>query len=145
MKKKLAIVIIPILMPFVILHASDAEYLNYQELILKIEIGRVQSVTIGSCRSIRGVYTENNIEKGFTSWHEDEAANDPLFISLLKDNNVEIVIEEGEREDMGPFAWVSSFFGIFFFGTPLISLVLVIIIPLKVNRLTPKAEIRTKP
>lgn len=140
MKNIVSIVIVILLLtPFAKAHSNDVMYLNYHELITKIKSGNIRSVTIGNFRDIHGVYLEGDVEKEFSSWHIDEAANDPLLINLLKENGIEITVEERDRSYYEP-RLIPYIFFVSVFLIPLIAVVLLIIILRKVNRLLSKAE-----
>lgn len=118
--------------------ASGKQYFNYNKFIQAIKTGSVMSVTIGEYSKITGVYFENGVEKEFESWHE-EPANDALLIEILNENDVEIAIAEKGKRDF--FAdWFLVVFSTFQLLIPAISLVLIVMILRRIDRLFARPE-----
>lgn len=118
--------------------AIGKQYFSYSRFIQAIKTGSVKSVTLGEYSKITGIYSEDGVEKEFESWHE-ESANDVLLLEILNENDVEIAIAEKEKRDFFAEGFF-VIFSIFQFLIPAISLVLIVMILRRIDRLVTRPE-----
>jgi len=113
--------------------AAPASYLSYDEFIHHLEDGNIKSVKLSHYSGITGTYLVDGEERGFQSFSKVGTAADPLLIQKLKEQNVSIEIVEQEKEIS---VWKNVLPGmLFIWGIPIVTLILVIAINRKINRL----------
>lgn len=108
------------------------EYFRYSEFLDQIRNGNIVSVDLDRFSSIKGTYRIDGQERPFRSYGDTGAGNDPLLLDLLKEHDVKInIVGDLEPQEPGFF----GFFSLLMFGVPLVTLVYVIRIGRKLNKL----------
>jgi len=112
--------------------AARPDYLPYDKFIAEVEAGTVKTVSLDRFSRITGTYTVDGAERPFSSYGDTGSANDILLNRLLQQKNVAVTLEK--QEERNPF-WQSGLIGLVMFVIPLITLLLVLRINSKLNRL----------
>lgn len=99
---------------FALAKERSEEYLRYEELIKQIRLGNVKTINVGNYSTISGAYLSDGEEKLFLSRHETDAANDPLLMDLLLDNNVKVNL--GKESNKRSPAGIGLAYGLFIYG-----------------------------
>ena len=112
--------------------ADEQEFLKYEDLLQKIEAGKVKSLSLGPLDYMEGSYVQGSAEVEFFSRHPLTPSNDPLLTRLLEAKKVSVV--KKERPKPGTVELLTQNApGLLLLVVPSVLLVFVIIYVVRIN------------
>lgn len=112
--------------------ANDGQYLTYDDFIRQVESGNIESVTLDQFSSISGVMVDGDTTNSIRSYAHTGSANDPLLTGFLKEHGVAVSMRDVSK----PSHTIPMLTGFMFIGAPILFLVLLIVIIMKLNRIS---------